>query len=294
MPRSRAAPARWCRCRSRDRQPLSRRSSRVRSRRRKREDEPSLQVAYDLVEVRRTVLGLLATAPRVALSPGIVATGFVPRHEVVALSGRKIALFSRICRSGRAILEMRPSGHKLSCALLPIAVPRCGTDARSARRGIETSSSDSPPGSVRSCNTAPASKNRARARPASGPRMTCRCTSEGPRKSPRALMRRSMPAPDWAESQTRRAAPASSVSTRGISLNRSALLKTSICGKAPAPTSSSTFFTCATRSLRFGSAASMTCSRHVASRASWSVERNAATSSCGKSRTNPTVSASSA
>ena len=45
---------------------------------------------------------------------------------------------------------------------------------------------------------------------------------------------------------------------------------------------------------RSGSPASMTCSSSVASRASCSVERNAATSSCGRSRTKPTVSASNA
>ena len=50
--------------------------------------------------------------------------------------------------------------------------------------------------------------------------------------------------------------------------------------------------TCAMRSSRSGSAASITCSSRSASRASCSVERNAATSSCGRSRTNPTVSAS--
>jgi hypothetical protein len=36
-------------------------------------------------------------------------------------------------------------------------------------------------------------------------------------------------------------------------------LNTSICGSEPAPTSASTLLTCAMRSARFGSAASMTC-----------------------------------
>ena len=73
---------------------------------------------------------------------------------------------------------------------------------------------------------------------------------------------------------------------------RSILLKTSSCGMSPAPISASTASTCAMRSSRSGSAASITCSSRSASRASARVERNAATSSCGRSRTKPTVSAS--
>ena len=62
-------------------------------------------------------------------------------------------------------------------------------------------------------------------------------------------------------------------------------------GSHPAPMPASTASTCSMRWSRSGSAASTTCSSRSASRASISVERNAATSSCGRSRTKPTVSA---
>ena len=59
---------------------------------------------------------------------------------------------------------------------------------------------------------------------------------------------------------------------------------------SPAPISASTASTWPMRSSRRGSAASTTCSSRSASRASDSVERKAATRSCGRSRTKPTVS----
>ncbi len=99
-----------------------------------------------------------------------------------------------------------------------------------------------------------------------------------------------------ADSHTRSRSPTPSptVSRRGCAPStRSILLNTSNCGIVAGADFGQHFVHLAARARsRRGSAASTTCSSRSASRASDSVDRNAATRSCGRSRTKPTVSES--
>ena len=98
--------------------------------------------------------------------------------------------------------------------------------------------------------------------------------------------------PVAAESQTPPACPAASrIDFRLRARGDRSCCRLRAAGWTPRRSREHAASTCAMRCSRSGSAASTTCSSRSASRASFSVERNAATSSCGRSRTKPTVSA---
>src|SRR5690606_18638578 len=166
--------------------------------------EPALQVADQLIEVGRPLLGFVASSPGVALAAG-GAAGFVPRHVGSLLEEKKRDRRGRQPASEVGTRDFRngsegPQVFPSACS----ARPSERHSDSNARRGIETSRSSSPAGVTSSDRTAPASNKRARARPCFGCKRMRRRTISGPSASPSASTSSSQPAPVCADSQIRR------------------------------------------------------------------------------------------
>ena len=171
--------------------------------------------------------------------------------------------------------------------------PKLNRNSCQRRAVSSTSNVETPCASTVSLRTACQSNSFARRRLCSGPSVSC-AMRRTPASRPRIASRSAaMPVPAIADTHT---LPCSEASASGVKSAGalSTLLYTRRHGTSAAPMSASTVSTCRRRSSWCGSLASITCSSSVGFARLGQRGWNAATSSCGRSRMNPTVSTSNA